>query len=252
MVTPNGAWAQRSRPLEHCLACDVRYIPASESILSATTAHYHVAIVGTDLAGLVLGALCAKQGYRVVVIGHGGKPSLYRHEKHTFARRLELLYGLGSPPVRHVFEQLGLGLELRNMPRRQEPSWQVVMPRARIDVSGDPELMARELDREFAGDRARIEAVWQRVHEVDEHIAQALALGIRLPPRGIVEMLRFRRLVKRFPFLDDEWAIEDPLLDFPHSHPARAFFLAPFRFACRMLPSKPYPATLVRCLDEHL
>jgi len=218
--------------------------------LSATTAHYHVAIVGTDLAGLILGAMCAKQGFRVVVIGQGGKPSLYRHENNTFARRLELCYGLSSPPVRAVFERLGLGLELRNMPRPVEPAYQVVLPGARVDASGDRQLLRAELDREFPGERAAIEACWERIAAIDEQVREVLALGVRLPPRGLIEGLRFRRLVKSFPFLDDEWAIEDPLVAFPHGHPLRAFFLAPFRFACRMLPARPYPATLVRCLHE--
>jgi len=218
--------------------------------VNATTAHYHVAIVGTDLAGLIVGALCAKRGYRVIVIGHGGHPLLYRHEEHVFCRRPQLIYGLGSPPVRHVFEQLGLGLELRNLPMPIDPGYQVVLPRARVDVTTHTEHMRREFEREFPGERQAIDAFYRRVAEIDAQVEEVLTLGVRMPPQGLIEGLKFRRLVKRFPFLDDEWAIEDPLAAFAHGHPFRALTLAPFRFASSMLPARPYPATLVRCINE--
>lgn len=218
--------------------------------MSATTAHYHVAIVGTDLAGLILGAMCSKLGYRVIVLGHGSRPTMYRQGAHWLCRRPQLFYGMGSPPVRHVFEQLGLGLELRNLPRREDPGFQVVLPRARLDVTTDPDRMRSELAREFPGQEDKISSFYRRVREVDAQVEEVLSLGNRLPPQGLIETFQFRRLVKRFPFLDDEWALEDPLAQFPHGDPFRAFALAPLRFCVGMTPAKPYPATLVRCLNE--
>ena len=224
--------------------------PLQSRAVSATTAHYHVAIIGTDLAGLILGAMCSKLGHRVLVVGHGGEPALYRHGAHVLCRRPELFYGFGSPPVRHVFDRLGLGLELRNLPQREEPGYQVVLPRARIDVTTDRDRMRGELDREFPGAAATIDDFYRRVAEIDAQVEEVLSMGIRLPPQGLLEGFQFRRLVKRFPFLDDEWALEDPLAGFPHGHAFRAFALAPFRAAVGMNPARPYPATLVRCLNE--
>jgi len=218
--------------------------------LSATTAHYHVVIAGTDLPGLVLGALCAKRGYRVVVLGHGGRPAVYDHNGHNMCRRVPVFYGLGSPAVRKVFEHLSMALELRNLPRRLEPGFQVVLPGGRIDMATSEQRLRTELEREFPGEAARIGSFFRRVADIDARVEEALELGIRLPPRGLVEGFQFRRLVKRFPFLDDEWAIEDPLADFGHGHPFRALIHAPFRFCCDMLPARPYPATLVRVVDE--
>lgn len=218
--------------------------------MTATTAHYHLAIVGTDLSGLVLGALAAKLGYRVAVIGQGGQGALVEHRGQMLCRAPQMTYGLSSPPVRRVFEGLGLGLELRNLPHRTEPGFQVVLPGARIDVTTQQDRFRSELEREFPGEQRRIEAFFQRVGEIDKQVEETLDLGIRLPPSGIKERFQFRSLVKRFPFLDDEWAIEDPLAAFPHGHPFRAFIHAAFRFCCDMLPARPYPATFVHVVNE--
>ncbi|MCO4760132.1 MAG: hypothetical protein KC502_01430 [Myxococcales bacterium] len=216
----------------------------------STSAHYNIAIIGTDLSGLVLGAMCAKAGYRVAVIGQGTHGSLYEHNGQVLCRAPHMTYGLGSPPVRKVFDQLGLGLELRNLPQRLNPGFQVVLPKSRVDFTTDTTRFHAELDREFPGEKQRIEAFYDRAATVDKQVEDVLELGIRLPPQGLRENFQFRRLVKRFPFLDDEWAIEDPLAAFGHNHPVRAFAHAPFRFCSSMLPARPYPATFVRAVNE--
>ncbi|HAN30470.1 MAG TPA: hypothetical protein DCQ06_02630 [Myxococcales bacterium] len=215
-----------------------------------TSAHYNIAIVGTDLSGLVLGALCAKAGYRVAVFGQGTQGALYEHQGQIFCRAPEMIYGISSPPMRKVFEQLGLGLELRNLPQRLDPSFQVVMPKSRVDFSTHRTRFQAEIHREFPGESAISEAFFERTADIDRQVEEVLEMEIRLPPKGIREAWQFRRLVKQFPFLDDEWAIEDPLAAFPHGHPFRAFIHAPFRFCSRMLSSRPYPATFVRIINE--
>lgn len=218
--------------------------------MSTTTAHYHIVIIGTDLAGLIYGALCAKKGYRVRVIGHGSQGALYEHAGYTMGRRLDMPHGLGSPPVRRVFEELSLGLELRNLPKALDPGFQVVLPRARINVTTNQRLFDRELRREFPGCDEQIATFFRRVAEINDPIEEVLKLRPNLPPSGMVENFRFRSMVKRFPFLDDEWALEDPLASFPHAHPFRAFVNAPFRFTSGMLPARAYPATFVRAITE--
>lgn len=218
--------------------------------MAATTAHYQIVIIGTDLAGLVFGALCAKRGYRVLVIGQGGQGVLYEHQGFQMCRRIEMPNGLSSPPIKRVFEELSLGLELRNLPKALDPSFQVVLPKARINVTTNAKLLERELRREFPGVEDEIAYFFKRVAEIDADVEEVLKLRPNLPPTGVVETFQFRRLVKRFPFLDDEWAIEDPLIRFVHGHPFRAFVNAPFRFVSGMLPARPYPATFVRAVTE--
>lgn len=220
------------------------------SKLNATSSHYHIVVVGTDLAGLVYAALCAKRGYRVLVVGHGASGPLYESDGHTLCRRLELHYGLQSPIVKRVFDELHLGLELRNLPRAQEPAYQVVLPKARLSVTTNQRLLGRELGREFPGAQADIAKFFERLEASSAAVEEVLSVRPYLPPSGLVEAWKFRGLVKKYPMLEDEWAVEDPLAGFAHGHAFRAYAAGPYRMLSGMLPARPYPASFVRILTE--
>jgi phytoene dehydrogenase-like protein len=215
-----------------------------------TSAHYHVAIVGTDLCGLVLGALLTKKGYRVLIVGQGGMPLLYEHQGHAMCRRVDLAHGLQAPAIKRVFDELALGLELRNLPRPLEPAFQVVLPRARVQVGGHGPLLERELQREFPGAESAIARFQGELRTLDTLVQEGLSQRPTLPPQGVVETFQFRRLVKRYPMLDDEWSPPDPLAHFPHGHPFRAYVHAPYRFLSGLLPARPIPAAFARTLVE--
>ena len=218
--------------------------------MSSVSSHYSIAVVGMDLAGLAYGAMCAKRGYRVLVVGQGQSGALYEHGGFTLARRIEMQFGLGSLAARRMFDELSRGQEMRNLPRPLEPSFQVVLPRARVSVSTQPKLLERELRREFGGMDREISEFFRKVREVDGQVDEVLKVRPVLPPSGFLETLRFRSQVKKYPILDDEWAVDDPLQRFPHGHPLRAFFNAPVRFVSGMVPARPYPAGFVRAVAE--
>ncbi|MBM4344166.1 MAG: hypothetical protein FJ100_12425 [Deltaproteobacteria bacterium] len=218
--------------------------------MSTVSAHYSIAIVGTDLAGLAYGALCAKRGYRVLVIGQGPTGATYQIGGHTLCRRLELNYALGSPIVRRVFDELSLGLQLRNLPRPLDPAFQVVLPRARIAVSTDARIVEREFKREFPLQDAAISAFFREIGQLDGQVQEVLAVRPVLPPSGFLDGFKLRSLVKKYPLLGDDLAIDDPLAAFEHGNPFRAFVQAPFRFASGMVPARPYPATFARAVTE--
>ena len=203
-----------------------------------------------DLAGLVAGALLSKKGYRVVVLGQGAQPLVYEHRGLPMCRRVELAYGMQAPSIRRVFDELALGLELRNLPKPLEPAFQVALPHARIHVSADPRKVEKELQREFPGCIEDARRFFAQLQANDARVLEILELRPTLPPQGMVETYKFSRLVKRFPMLDDEWASEDPLQHFVHGHPFRAFMQAPFRFLSGLLPARPYPAAFARNVTE--
>lgn len=123
---------------------------------SGLSASYHVLVIGDELGGLMYAALAARAGYRVGVLGHGGRLNTYRHEGHTFLRRPERFYGFStSPIVAKVFRELNLGMEMRNRPRPVDPMLQLVTPNHRIDVLRVPERYKRELHRELGPEEAQ-------------------------------------------------------------------------------------------------
>ncbi|MEC9073312.1 MAG: hypothetical protein VX938_13060 [Myxococcota bacterium] len=118
---------------------------------SRVSASFDVLVIGGEnLTGLLYAALAAREGHRVGVICQGSLPNTYRHEGHTFVRQPERLYGLStSPLVARVFNELSLGIEIRNLPVSADPLVQIVFPDRRLAVSQNPNRWLAELEREL-------------------------------------------------------------------------------------------------------
>ena len=146
-----------------------------------TQSWYHIAVVGTDLAGLILAALAARAGYRVVVIGHGDRKNAYKHQGFWFLRHLEHLLGFQtSPAVQRVFTELSLGLEMKNRPQALD-GIQVASPRMRLDLSGARKIWERECERELPHTLPRFDRFDQRMRQLTTETDAALGLdGDRL------------------------------------------------------------------------
>ncbi|GMV43732.1 MAG: hypothetical protein AMXMBFR64_54480 [Myxococcales bacterium] len=197
-------------------------------MLTGSTSFYDIVIAGTDLSGLIVGALCAKRGYRVLVLGQGSRPSGYRYQGHTFQRRAQLFTGFDTSPVlKQIFGELSLTLEMRNRPKAFDPFYQVVLPEARIDVTRPGERFDRELAREFPDESVPIQGFYKAVFAISEAISAILARNPPLPPNGWAEKREIQRLTQDLPNLIDGAVPLNPLDAFPRAHPFRAFVAGP-------------------------
>jgi len=225
-----------------------------------TQAWYHIVVIGTDLAGLMFAALAARRGYRVCVIGQGGRPSAYKHQGFWFLREPELFYGFASSPaVQRVFGELALGLEMKNRPQPLEPAYQLAIgpgmtrtsltegavPRFRLDMSGQRRHWERDVERELPGalevfDRFDERAVaWTRASDA------VLREDVPLPPRGLRARAAWRRLAEPLRHLLEvpaEHPLAAELRDFTH----RVVVQAPLVHLLDVLPSPPALLPLAR------
>ena len=197
-------------------------------MLTGSTSFYDIVIAGTDLSGLIVGALCAKRGYRVLVLGQGSRPTGYRYQGHTFQRRAHVFTGLDSSPVlKQIFGDLSLSLEMRNRPRAFDPFYQVVLPEARIDVTKPGERFDRELAREFPDDTVPIHGFYKAVFAISDAISATLARNPPLPPSSWSERRDVQKLLQDLPNLLDGPGPLNPMDAFSREHPFRAFVAGP-------------------------
>ncbi|HOU53777.1 MAG TPA: hypothetical protein PLQ97_07595 [Myxococcota bacterium] len=149
---------------------------------------YDVVIIGTDLPGLVFGALAAKKGYRVLVLGHGGQDNIYDFRGFQFVRRPHLLFGvLDSNPIREVFRELALAPEMRNLPRPMNPICHVVLPDARVELTHMKGILEEEIQREFPGKVAVLRDFLSQAAEAEKDLEAFFRDLPPLPPGTIRE-----------------------------------------------------------------
>ncbi len=195
-----------------------------------STSFYDVVVIGTQLPGILLAALCAKRGYRVVVLGDGVHrrlpPQVAAFPVQQQPFWLEAIEP--SPVARAVLDELSLSLEVRNRSVRAAPAWQVVLPHARIDVWSDRDKLRRELALEFG--EAAAAAAAGCLDEGDQlagAIAEFLATHPPLPPIGWRQRRQFERLCAQHPVACGTPPPRNPLAALGAGDPIRAALLAP-------------------------
>jgi len=161
-------------------------------------AFFDIVIIGTDLAGLAYGALCAKHGYTVLLVGQDARPAIYKVGQAQMFREIPLFYGFSSSLVlRSFFRDIGLLAEMRNRPVKLDPFLQIASPGSRFELSESRQGNRDELERAFngAGDGLMrfIEDACRDAKEMDRFLDE-LPL---LPAAGFWGKHKLRRYLSR-------------------------------------------------------
>src|SRR5687767_10412067 len=118
------------------------------------TNSYDVIVLGDDLAALTCAALCARRGLRTLLLPHDDVPARYAVGPHKLPVEPLLWPARGGKGGERVLRELGLDLAVRRRAREQRVTAQVCSPNMRLDLVGDAEAFAREVERELVGGAA--------------------------------------------------------------------------------------------------
>jgi phytoene dehydrogenase-like protein len=203
------------------------------------TNSYDLIVVGDDLAGLICAALCAKRGMRTLVLGHDDRPARYALGPHKLPVEALVWAGRGGAAADRVIKELHLEHDLRRRLRDARVTAQLIGPDARIDLAGDAQLLARELERELAGGAEAMRAAWDQATEVARAADPMFAHGNAFPGVGFFERREVAKQAERAAELAQAWADGlaslDPraaaLLRLPAAVGARAVDPAPLAVA---------------------
>lgn len=127
--------------------------------MAATTNHYDLIVLGTDIAGLVAAALVARRGKRVLVIPQGPVEGVYRLNRRALSLDTAPLVHLGCPTLRRVFDELGVLTQIRREHRLLDELTHWVLPKHRLDLEPQQTNWSREVGREWPGEP--IDEAWQ-------------------------------------------------------------------------------------------
>ncbi len=164
--------------------------------------HYDAVLVGLDLSILLAGALLAKRGFRVLLLGQGQPWPSYELAGVRFPRAPFALAPADSPACARCFSELALKPLVQRRTRRLSPAFQAVLPRRRIDFGRDVQAFGRELERELPSARRFAEELWQEIGENSARLDRLIERDLMWPPQGFFERREFARALSATP-LDD-------------------------------------------------
>jgi phytoene dehydrogenase-like protein len=186
--------------------------------VASTTNHYHLIVLGSDIAGLVAAALVARRGKRVLVLSHGPEDGTYRLGQRAFALDTAPVIHMGCPAVRRVFQELGLLHQVKREHAVVDGLIHVVLPEQRLDLQPGHDNWLTEADREWPddamGDAWELRDRWTKA--TDEILGELLAGD------GVLEADGFwsRRFLNRVSAQLPEQSV-DEMAPLPAEHPAR-------------------------------
>jgi len=163
----------------------------------ATQRLYDVCVIGSQLGGVVAGALLARRGFRVLHVAHDDPGFHYVDHGYVLPFGPAVL-----PSPRHlpsaeaVLAELGLATDVGRALAPSEPDLQLLLSRHRVDLSRDGALLRAELRREWPREADGLEAAFTTLSTLFDFAGFFLRAAPPLPPDGLVERLAVRKALK--------------------------------------------------------
>lgn len=202
-----------------------------------TSSYYDVILLGTRLPALLAGAILAKRGFRVLILGQGVLAPTYEVAGSVFPRAPFTFLPANTPIVRKTLSELAVHQMVRRRMRVDDPGLQVVLPKHRVDLALDAEAMEREIDREFPEVKRPVEDLNRNVARLSEAFDRLTEKELVLPPETFFERREFARATAARPFTrrGDTW---DPFSELAEDHPFRRVVTVPAQFASYLDPNQ--------------
>ncbi|HTV25955.1 MAG TPA: phytoene dehydrogenase, partial [Polyangiaceae bacterium] len=192
--------------------------------------HFDVVVIGRSLGCLTAAALLARRDFRVLVLGHGDLPASYAWQGRRLNRRAFSLQFGETPVWRRVLQDLAQSQTFRRRTRRIEPSFSLLVPQHRLQVSGDRGVFAAEVRREFPEVQPVVDELWSTMVLANRALEGLLGRDAPFAPSGIIERLLAQRTFNALPFAHETLRV---LLDkLPGGHVYRSAAFLPAAFAC--------------------
>src|SRR5690606_10784624 len=128
-----------------------------------------------------------------------------------------------------VLAELALHQVFRRRATQIDPAFQVCLPGHRFDMARDPEVLEREIGREFPEVKRPVEEFLRAVTQHDAAIDRVVDRDLVWPPQTFLERREYVRATAHQPFGKNGTAI-DPLAELADDHPFRLAVELPARF----------------------
>lgn len=214
--------------------------------MNSPASSFDAVVVGTQLGPLLAGALLAKRGFRVLLVAQDElAPTYPATETLRLPREPYTFLPSNSPIARKVLAELAVHQVFRRRAMHVDPSFQVCLPKHRLDMAREPELLVREIEREFPEVKRPIDDFLRAVERDDALLDRVIDRDLMWPPQTFFERREHTRALVEQPF-GKQGAAVDPLSELAEDHPFRLAVELPVRFADGMDPDHTSALRLIR------
>jgi phytoene dehydrogenase-like protein len=200
--------------------------------------YYDVIVVGRSLGALSAAALLARRDFTVLVVGQQRHPADYAFEDAELRRRAFTMLAATSPVWKRVVGELAQTQTWKRRIDAANPMLQILMTGRRFDVPPDNELFAREVEREFPGEKRHIADLYRDFARVTAAADAGFDKDAVWPPGSFMERRQTGRIASTLPYARAE-PHADLLAEFPGGHPYRRIVTESVRFATDLAVSTP-------------
>jgi hypothetical protein len=164
----------------------------------ATQRLYDVCVIGSQLGGVVAGALLARRGFRVLHVAHDDLGPSYAEGGYLLPFGPAFIPSPRQlPAAEAVLAELGLSTDVGRVLEPSDPDLQLLLPKHRVDLSRDPALLRSELRREWPRDVEALEAAFAGLGTLFDFGGFFMKAAPPLPPGGLAEKWVVRKAGKQ-------------------------------------------------------
>ena len=198
-----------------------------------TTRYYDAIVLGRSLGVLTAAALLARRDFRVLVLGHEGRPCDYHFDRFHFRRRAFTWLAGASPPWLRLLRELAQSPRFRRHLIPLDPMFTALLPQRRLELPPDVDLFYKEIEREFPEVRQVVGELYASFANVNAAADEVFEHEATWPPGSFWERFRTGRVASRLPLVGAQESL-DVLARFPSGHPFRELVTLPAEFASNL------------------
>ncbi|MDP8225472.1 MAG: hypothetical protein P9L99_19080 [Candidatus Lernaella stagnicola] len=203
---------------------------------------FDVAIIGTELAGLVAGALLVKRGFQVLVIDVESERVQVRRNDYTLKPFPGLFFGFGQGQVfQEIFQELGIPFLEKKRFELADPAYQIALPDVRLDIPQGTDEWTKLLSVEFKADAHQMIALLNEANRYASVVRGLFANEVVYPAHKLRERYRLNRAFSQLGSDFKEGARlshADFMAQFELSPAGRAFLEAQHHFLATIYPDE--------------
>jgi NAD(P)-binding Rossmann-like domain len=163
----------------------------------ATQRIYDVCVVGSQLGGVLAGALLARRGFRVLHVAHDDPGFHYADQGYVLPFGPAVVPSIRQlPAAETILSELGLATDFARALQPTEPDLQLLLPKHRVDVSRDVAILRTELRREWPKEAEPLEAGFASLTTLFDFAGFFLRAAPPLPPDGFMERREVSKAIK--------------------------------------------------------